>query len=607
MRDESTSQTATLTTTTATVTYETLPTSVPTLRAQINLNILAALQSVASSEHITLAQKYNTQWEIKNNIGSFTHYDKCLLMHLLAIAKEGEITITIHKLLRLCGKASGPADYRRMKKSIERLAGTKIIFHKFYELDNYTDKEMSLVEWANFQQDGQIKIKLSAPLLAANRSRYSMWIAVERYQSLSPDALRLLELVEPLLYKIKKIEFCVDTLAQKWPMNYKHPSQVTRRVCAAMRELDAKGLCNFNVVIFKGQDENNRHYKYRKLRFEKRCVGNAVRQSTAARPEQAIDTQARQILVPAMSAEQIRQTMPEVIEIDLPAPAIAEPIINVGQIVRSSLLASPQRDSTAQANQEPSALGGIFASMEQNARRLETILSSPELPSKWKAEYERLCDEQKATASQMLLGLRELILNIAKYDERVKEKDYWTMLNTLQKSEDLLKVSQVYPKIRAQYEAIRKLGKNYTNFCGFFIEAVRKEYALCQGEKELRRQEAIRRREQEAIEQRAKADAQAQQLAADKAAKQALKKAIEESFDSLELLKFSKAVPDYNPNFDDLPAEQSRDWDKRQKNHLLGQVFVQKIVDALNEKGGSYPPISLLHGIQIAQTYYKKQ
>lgn len=234
-------------------------------------------------------------------------------------------------------------------------------------------------------------------------------------------------------------------------------------------------------------------------------------------------------------------------------------------------------------SQKPAVAVEAQDEQSERVRKVRHILSSEKLPSRWQIEYERLSESQQSQAQELLLGLMEILTQLSKEqpDKVQVDNDFATILEVLDKSQkSLLQTAQTFPMIRAEYQRRTKSGELFSNFPGFFVNAVREGYRFVKVEKEQRQAKAQEQRELEMQKFLAeRTEERRKQEEVEKLDKRVIE-AIEKHKGEINIVELVKDLPLLPPLTSETAMERQR----------ISKMYAEKIIAELNAKTSASCP-----------------
>jgi plasmid replication initiation protein len=184
------------------------------------------------------------------------------------IPEDGWISFSLYELMQLLRRTHGGRDYRQIKESLERLAGT-IIQSKnaFYRKStkSYLDDTFHLLERVQHSEstDGSGKrgertwVQLSGYFVDSYNANYLKGLDSEFYWSLNSSvAKRLYRFVDKKRNRQRRWEVDLFSLRDRIPLSsYKYPSKIREKLEPAHEELTHKGF--FERVTYRKTSEGD--------------------------------------------------------------------------------------------------------------------------------------------------------------------------------------------------------------------------------------------------------------------------------------------------------------------------------------------------------------
>jgi hypothetical protein len=182
------------------------------------------------------------------------------------IPTDGWISFSLYELMQLLRRTHGGRDYRQIKESLERLAGT-IVQSKnaFYRKStkSYLDDTFHLLERVQHAEttDGSGKrgertwVKLSEYFVDSYNANYLKGLDADFYWSLNSSvAKRLYRFVDKKRNQQRRWEVDLFALRDRIPLSsYKYPSKIREKLEPAHEELTQKGF--FERVTYRKTSE----------------------------------------------------------------------------------------------------------------------------------------------------------------------------------------------------------------------------------------------------------------------------------------------------------------------------------------------------------------
>jgi plasmid replication initiation protein len=171
------------------------------------------------------------------------------------VPEDGWISFSLYELMQLLHRTHGGRDYRQIKESLERLAGT-IIQSKnaFYRKStkSYLDDTFHLLERVQHAEstDGSGKrgertwVQLSGYFVDSYNANYLKGLDADFYWSLNSSvAKRLYRFVDKKRNQQRRWEVDLFSLRDRIPLSpYKYPSKIREKLEPAHEELTQKGF-----------------------------------------------------------------------------------------------------------------------------------------------------------------------------------------------------------------------------------------------------------------------------------------------------------------------------------------------------------------------------
>jgi plasmid replication initiation protein len=171
------------------------------------------------------------------------------------IPEDGWISFSLYELMQLLRRTHGGRDYRQIKESLERLAGT-IVQSKnaFYRKStkSYLDDTFHLLERVQHAEstDGSGKrgertwVQLSGYFVDSYNANYLKGLDADFYWSLNSSvAKRLYRFVDKKRNQQRRWEVDLFSLRDRIPLSsYKYPSKISEKLEPAHEELTQKGF-----------------------------------------------------------------------------------------------------------------------------------------------------------------------------------------------------------------------------------------------------------------------------------------------------------------------------------------------------------------------------
>lgn len=184
------------------------------------------------------------------------------------VPEDGWLSFSLYELMQLLRRTHGGRDYRQIKESLERLAGT-IIQSKnaFYRKStkSYLDDTFHLLERVQHAEstDGSGKrgertwVKLSEYFVDSYNANYLKGLDADFYWSLSSSvAKRLYRFVDKKRNQQRLWEVDLFSLRDRIPLSsYKYPSKIREKLEPAHEELTHKGF--FERVTYRKTSEGD--------------------------------------------------------------------------------------------------------------------------------------------------------------------------------------------------------------------------------------------------------------------------------------------------------------------------------------------------------------
>ncbi len=209
-------------------------------------------------------QELNQTWTVRavQGLGLPGTLDQDVYVALLQIIdrqggvpEDGWISFSLYELMQLLRRTHGGRDYRQIKESLERLAGT-IIQSKnaFYRKStkSYLDDTFHLLERVQHAEstDGSGKrgertwVQLSGYFVDSYNANYLKGLDSEFYWSLNSSvAKRLYRFVDKKRNQQRRWEVDLFSLRDRIPLSsYKYPSKIREKLEPAHEELTHKGF-----------------------------------------------------------------------------------------------------------------------------------------------------------------------------------------------------------------------------------------------------------------------------------------------------------------------------------------------------------------------------
>jgi plasmid replication initiation protein len=222
-------------------------------------------------------QELNQTWTVRavQGLGLPGTLDQDVYVALLqiidrqgGIPEDGWISFSLYELMRLLRRTHGGRDYRQIKESLERLAGT-IIQSKnaFYRKStkSYLDDTFHLLERVQHSEstDGSGKrgertwVKLSEYFVDSYNANYLKGLDADFYWSLNSSvAKRLYRFVDKKRNQQRRWEVDLFSLRDRIPLSsYKYPSKIREKLEPAHEELTHKGF--FERVTYRKTAEGD--------------------------------------------------------------------------------------------------------------------------------------------------------------------------------------------------------------------------------------------------------------------------------------------------------------------------------------------------------------
>ena len=223
-------------------------------------------------------QELNQTWTVRavQGLGLPGTLDQDVYVALLQIIDrqggvpdDGWISFSLYELMQLLRRTHGGRDYRQIKESLERLAGT-IIQSKnaFYRKStkSYLDDTFHLLERVQHSEstDGSGKrgertwVQLSGYFVDSYNANYLKGLDSEFYWSLNSSvAKRLYRFVDKKRNQQRRWEVDLFSLRDRIPLSsYKYPSKIREKLEPAHEELTHKGFFE-RVTYRKTADGDN--------------------------------------------------------------------------------------------------------------------------------------------------------------------------------------------------------------------------------------------------------------------------------------------------------------------------------------------------------------
>jgi len=179
-----------------------------------------------------------------------------LLYLLMRSQQEGwrqEMVLSQREILTGCGIQPGKSWYERLKDSLERWTNTTVKFAgTFYDGREYLTMNFNIIEaWKIEKKSKKLVIRFSPEWLTRiKESNFFKLIDFEQLKSLrSPLAVRLYELLIKTFQGRKSWSIEATKLAQKIPMNEKHPAHIIPKVRAAVNRITRKTNLKISLEV----------------------------------------------------------------------------------------------------------------------------------------------------------------------------------------------------------------------------------------------------------------------------------------------------------------------------------------------------------------------
>ncbi|AHY48299.1 Replication initiator protein A (plasmid) [Rubrobacter radiotolerans] len=185
------------------------------------------------------------------------------------IPPDGWIGFSLYEMVQLLKRTHGGRDYQQVKRSLDRLAGTRIQSkNAFYHKDSKTfmDGTFGLLDRVQHNEtiDGvgrrseKTWVQLSDYFVSSYRSDYLKGLDVDFYYSLnSAVAKRLYRFVDKKRNRRHQWQVDIFSLRDRIPLsNYRYPSKIREKLAPAHEELTEKGFLE-SVTYSVAEDKTN--------------------------------------------------------------------------------------------------------------------------------------------------------------------------------------------------------------------------------------------------------------------------------------------------------------------------------------------------------------